>query len=70
MGQIAGMKAYVLTTGIVFVLVIAAHVARLAAEGLPPLQDPSFVFTSVLAAALVVWAARVLRQLSPPREQS
>jgi hypothetical protein len=58
------MKAYVLTTGIVFVLVVAAHIARLVSEGLRLLREPSFIFTSILAVALAVWAGRMFRQLS------
>ena len=59
------MKAYVLTTGVVFLLVLAAHIARLFSEGLHPVQSPWFVITSALSLMLVVWAWRLFRQLSP-----
>jgi hypothetical protein len=55
------MKSYVLTTGLVFVLIVAAHVARLFAEGPGLLKEPAFVFTSVLSVGLAVWAWRLLR---------
>jgi len=58
------MKAYLLTTGIVFLLIFAAHVARLVAEGAGLLRDPWFDGTSVLSVALAAWAWRLLRRLS------
>ena len=56
------MKAYVITTGIVFALIVVAHVARVMAEGAQLLKEPSFIFTSLLSVALCVWAWRVLRR--------
>jgi len=63
------MKAYILTTGLIFVLVIAAHVARLFAEGLHPLTQPIFVFTTLLAIALSLWAWHLFRKPSKPDEK-
>ena len=61
---VADMKAYVLITGIVFGLILAAHVARIFAEGPHLLKEPVFMFTSILSVVLVAWAWRVFRQLS------
>jgi len=55
------MKAYVITTGTVFALVFAAHIWRAAAEGPAPARNPVFIVTTGAAAALVVWAWRVIR---------
>jgi hypothetical protein len=58
------MKAYVLTTGVVFVLILAAHVARLLSEGVHLLATPVFAFTSALSVGLSFWAWRLYRDLS------
>jgi hypothetical protein len=60
------MKAYLITTGTVFALIIAAHIARVFAEGAHLLKEPTFILTTVLSAALVVWAWRLLR--NQPRQ--
>ena len=57
------MKAYVITTGTVFALLVAAHIWRAAAEGWGLLKSPFFLVTTALAAALAIWAWRVLKGL-------
>ena len=59
------MKAYVLTTGIVFGLLTLAHLWRIAAEGFNLLTDPFWVGITVGAAALSFWAWRLLRLSRP-----
>jgi uncharacterized membrane protein YdcZ (DUF606 family) len=56
------MKAYVITTGAVFALIILAHIVRMFAEGWHLLKEPSFALASLLAVALLVWAIRLFRQ--------
>jgi hypothetical protein len=51
------MRAYVLTSGLIFLAVALAHAARLLAEGFGPLQQPIFTLSSVLALAMALWAA-------------
>jgi hypothetical protein len=63
------MKAYVLTTGVVFLLIIVAHIARVFAEGAHLLKQPAFAFTSILALALGIWAWRLFRHISPRHEK-
>jgi len=58
------MKAYVTTTGSVFGLLVLAHLARVIAEGPHVATDPLFVFMTVLAAVLCVWAGYLLRTRS------
>jgi hypothetical protein len=54
------MKSFVMTVGIVFALIVIAHIARIAVE--PRLaSDPWFWLTTILAAALSAWAWRLLR---------
>ena len=55
------MKAYLITTGTVFTLVTAAHVWRAISESAALARDPWFILLTVLAAALSVWAWRLLR---------
>ncbi len=61
------MKAYVLTTGIVFALITAAHIARLAAEGTGLAMDPWFLLLTLAAAALAIWALVLFRSLGGRR---
>ena len=54
------MKAYVMTTGSVFGLLVVAHVWRVVEEA-HLATDPAFILTTAVAAALCLWAWRVLR---------
>jgi len=54
------MKAYVTTTGAVFALITIAHVLRVIAEGPHLLTDPFYVLLTIAAAALGIWAWRLL----------
>lgn len=58
------MKAYVLTSGLVFALIVAVHVARVAIEGAHLLREPAFAATSLLSLALAIWAWRTFRRRS------
>jgi len=58
------MKAYLITTGIIFGLITGAHILRAIAEGPQLAKDPFFILLTVLAASLCVWAWRLLRVLS------
>jgi hypothetical protein len=59
------MRTYLMTTGILFAVLVLAHVWRAAAES-SLARDPWFLLFTVLAAALSVWAFRLLRRL--PRD--
>jgi hypothetical protein len=52
----AAVKAYLITTGTVFAMIVAAHVARVFAEGARLVREPVFVALTVLAAGLSLWA--------------
>lgn len=58
------MRAYVLTTGIVFGLLALAHVWRFIEEGPALARNPFFIVITVAAAALSFWGLRLFRQLS------
>ena len=55
------MKAYVVTTGILFGLVVLVHLWRVIEEGAQLMRDPWHVATTLLAALLFGWAVRLLR---------
>jgi hypothetical protein len=55
------MKAYLITTGVVFGLITVAHICRMFAEGLHVATNPLFVLLTIAAAALCFWACRLLR---------
>lgn len=57
------MRAYVVTTGIIFALLTIVHLVRIAAESTRFLRDPTFVLLTILSAALAIWAWLVLRRL-------
>lgn len=54
------MRAYVITTGVIFGLLTIAHVVRIVLERrLVP--DPVFILFTLLSAGLTIWAWTVLR---------
>jgi hypothetical protein len=55
------MKAYVMTTGTVFGLLVVAHIWRAFEEGPNLVKDPAYILLTLAAAALCLWAWRVLR---------
>jgi len=54
------MKAYLMTTSAVFGLITLAHIWRAVEEGPRLATEPWFILLTVLAAALCVWALRLL----------
>jgi len=60
------MKAYLITTGTVFGLIVLAHIWRAFAEGAHVATDPVFVLLTLLAAGLSLWAWRLLGRSSRP----
>ena len=57
------MKAYLITTGTVFALIVASHVLRFITEG-GALHEPWLWVLTVLPAGLSFWAFSLLRQSS------
>jgi hypothetical protein len=57
------MKSYVLTTGLLFLAVLGAHIAR-AIQERHVMRDPWFLLTSLIALVLVLWAWRLYRRLA------
>jgi hypothetical protein len=64
------MKPYLITTGTVFSLLAAAHLARTVAEWSRLATDPHFIVEGpgigLLAAAFGLWAWRLLRVSATP----
>ena len=54
------MRAYVWTTGIVYVLVTSAHLWRIAAENPALIRDLPFMGITAVAAGMAGWAGWVL----------
>jgi hypothetical protein len=61
------MKAYLITTCAVFGLTAVAHVWRIVAEWPRLATDPWYLVLTAVAAALSLWAWRLLRR-SVPRD--
>ena len=57
------MKAYIITTGLIFALITIAHLARMVTET-HVLTEPLYLLLTILSAALAIWAVVVLRRLS------
>ena len=57
------MKAYVITTGVIFALITIAHVVRLVLESTRVLTEPIYVIFTILSAAIAIWAVTLLRRL-------
>ena len=60
------MRAYIITTGVIFAAIALVHILRVFAEGLRLAKDPIFILLTVLAAGLAVWAWRLAAAGSPP----
>ena len=60
------MRAYIATTGVLFVLLTVTHVVR-AFQETHLARDPWFLLVTVLSAALAVWALRIYRRAAPGR---
>lgn len=56
------MRAYVMTTGVIFALLAVLHVWRVVAESSLLAREPEYLAITLLAAALSVWAMVVLRR--------
>ena len=57
------MKAYLITTGTIFGLIVVAHAWRVFAEGSHLAKEPVFVLLTIAAAALSFWAWRLFSRL-------
>jgi hypothetical protein len=57
------MRAYVITTGMVFGLLTVAHIWRGIAEGPHLAAQPWFILITIACAVLCVWAFRLLWRL-------
>ena len=55
------MRAYILTTGVLFGIVTLAHVWRMIEER-PMATEPWYILITVATGALCLWAWRVLRR--------
>jgi hypothetical protein len=56
------MKAYVMTTGVIFALLVVAHIWRVTVES-HLAKDPAFITTTIIAVLLTVWAGRLAWRL-------
>ena len=54
------MKAYLMTTGVVFALITLAHIWRAMQEGPQLATAPWFIVLTIATAALCIWAFRLL----------
>jgi len=54
------MKAYVITTGMVFGLITVAHIWRGIAEGPRLATEPWYILLTLAGATLGLWALRLL----------
>ena len=57
------MRAYLITTGVLFALVAVAHVGRVFAESRELATDPWYVLLTILAVVMSAWAFRLLPTL-------
>jgi hypothetical protein len=57
------MKAYVLTTGTLFALLVLVHLWRFAIEGAALLQQPFFIVATIVSTGMCAWAWIVFRRL-------
>ena len=60
------MRAYVIATGVVFALLVLAHIGRMIAEGVHLAKEPDFVLATVVAGGFSFWAWRLVRKTGQP----
>jgi hypothetical protein len=60
------MKAYLITTGSLFGVLTVVHVWRVVEEGAHLTKDPWYILITAAAAALSLWAWRLLRRAARP----
>ena len=58
------MRLYVQVTGLLFALLVAAHIARMVTENMALAKDPWYLGITAFAAAMVIWAFVALRRRS------
>jgi hypothetical protein len=56
------VKAYVITTGVIFGLLTIAHLARMFVEEGHLAREPEYLVITALSAGLCLWAVYVLRR--------
>ena len=56
------VRAYLLTTGVLFGLLTVVHVWRVVAESASLARDPWYVLITALGAAFCVWALALYRR--------
>jgi hypothetical protein len=59
------MKAYVITTGVIFGLLTLAHVLRIVSENRQLATDPAYMAITAASAAMCLWAWHVVRRARP-----
>jgi hypothetical protein len=60
------MKPYILTSGILFALIVLAHIARVVSESPSVANDPWFVLSTAISAGMCYWSWRLLRRRDAP----
>ena len=60
------MRKYVMTTGVIFALLVVAHVWRMFAESTDLARNPEYLVITLLAGLLSAWAFVVLRRSPSP----
>ena len=55
------MRAYVITTAVIFALITIAHVMRMVVES-RVLTEPVYLLLTLLSATLTIWAVVLLRR--------
>jgi hypothetical protein len=55
------MRAYVITTGVLFGLLTLAHLLRIVVESRELATDPWYVLITLSTGALCLWAVRLVR---------
>jgi hypothetical protein len=58
------MKSYVMTTGMLFGLLVVVHIWRILEEGRHLASDPFYILITTASAAFCIWACRLLRTMT------
>lgn len=56
------MRRYVQVTGVLFALLVAAHLTRMFTENIALARDPWYLGITAFSAAMAIWAFTTLRK--------
>jgi hypothetical protein len=58
------MQSYIVTSGVLFTLLVIVHIARIFVEGPAVILEPAFAASTILGVGMSTWALLLVRRVS------